>query len=159
MLKYLLGASGVAFLYVRKELISSLTPTVSGWFAQQEPFAFAVRRFEPALSARRFESGTPPIPSIYMSLAGLRLLREIGMANVAEQVRALTRALLEGTREMGVRIKSPSDSVGPLTVLQAKDAAALVTLLAKEGFICSSRHDALRISFHVYNTMDHVHHL
>src|SRR5260370_7593435 len=142
MLKYLLGASGVAFLYVRKELISSLTPTVSGWFAQQEPFAFAVRRFEPALSARRFESGTPPIPSIYMSLAGLRLLREIGMANVAEQVRALTHALLEGAREMGVRIKSPSDSVGPLTVLRAKNATAAVTFLAQERSPRPSPHHA-----------------
>lgn len=155
-LKYLLGASGIAFLYVRKELIAGLQPAVSGWFAQQNPFAFATRHFEPALSARRFEAGTPPIPSVYMALAGLRLLREIGLANVAEQVRRLTGALLDGARAMGIRIKTPADSVGPLVVLQARDAAALVQLLAKDGIVCSSRHDGLRISFHVYNTAEDV---
>src|SRR5579862_1978969 len=34
MLKYLLGTAGLGFLYVRGELISALTPTNSGWFAQ-----------------------------------------------------------------------------------------------------------------------------
>ena len=38
-LKYLLCPSGIAFLYVRPELIRSLTPTITGWFAQQNPFA------------------------------------------------------------------------------------------------------------------------
>ena len=155
-LKYLLGQSGIAFLYVRKELIPTLQPSVSGWFAQENPFAFATRRFEPARSARRFEAGTPPIPSVYMALAGLRLLREIGIANVAEQVRLLARAFMDGVREMGVGCKTPSDSVGPLVVVQAKDAAALVSTLAKDGIICSSRHDGLRIAFHAYNTLEDV---
>ena len=33
-LKYLLGPPGLAFMYVRKELVSSLVPTLTGWFAQ-----------------------------------------------------------------------------------------------------------------------------
>ena len=155
-LKYLLGASGVAFLYVRKEIIPSLLPAVSGWFAQEKPFDFATRRFDPAASARRFEAGTPPIPNVYLGLAGIRLLRKIGMANVAAQVRRLAQALMEGAREMGLRVKTPSDSVGPLIVLQAKDSGRLVELLAKENIICSCRHDGLRISFHVYNTLGDV---
>jgi selenocysteine lyase/cysteine desulfurase len=155
-LKYLLGAAGLAFLYVRKSLISSLNPAVSGWFAQQSPFDFATQRFEPAASARRLESGTPPIPSIYLGLAGVRLLKEIGLQNVADQVKRLTAELRRGAQELGAVVKTPANSVGPLTVLQCKDAAALVTYLAKENVICSSRHDGLRISFHVYNTIDDV---
>ena len=155
-LKYLLGAAGIAFLYVRKELIPRLQPAVSGWFSQENPFAFATTQFQPAANARRFESGTPPIPSVYMALAGLRVLREIGMENVAEQVRRVAGAFLAGAQEMGIRSKTPADSVGPLIVLQAKDAAALVTQLGKEGIICSSRHDGLRIAFHVYNTLEDV---
>ena len=155
-LKYLLGASGLAFLYVRKSLIPLLQPTVSGWFAQQSPFDFATQRFEPAMSARRFESGTPPIPNVYAGLAGIRLLREIGLANVADQVRSLTRRLMEGVRELGIQSKTPADTVGPLCVLQARDATALVAALAADGILCSSRHEGLRISFHVYNTPEDV---
>ena len=86
----------------------------------------------------------------------MRLLREIGLENVAEQVRRLTGALIAGAVELGISIKTPADSVGPLVVLEAKDAAALVDRLAKDDILCSSRHDGLRISFHVYNTMDDV---
>jgi len=155
-LKYLLGAAGLAFLYVRKSLIGSLNSAVSGWFAQQSPFDFATQHFQPAITARRFESGTPPIPSIYLGLAGLRLLQEIGFANIADHVQRLTAELRRGAQELGIVVKTPSDSVGPLTVLQSKDAAGLVACLSREGIICSSRHDGLRISLHVYNTIDDV---
>lgn len=155
-LKYLLGAAGLAFLYVKQSLISSLSPCVSGWFAQESPFTFATQRFEPSHSARRFESGTPSVPSVYLGLAGIRLLQEIGLENVSQHVERLTAALREGAKGLGIAIKTPDGSVGPLTVLKAKDAAKLVELLAKDDIICSSRHDGLRISFHVYNTLEDV---
>ena len=41
-------------------------------------------------------------------------------------------------------------------VLQCKDSALLVQKLAASDIIASNRHDGLRISFHVYNTMDDV---
>ena len=86
-LKYLLGPSGVAFLYVRKSLIPSLAPTISGWFAQRNPFAFDVRLLDYAPNARRFEAGTPPIPNIYAAMAGMGVLQEIGLEQVAPQIR------------------------------------------------------------------------
>ncbi len=46
-LKYLLGPPGVAFLYVRPELISSLRPTLTGWFAQKNPFAYDPQTIRP----------------------------------------------------------------------------------------------------------------
>ena len=155
-LKYLLGPPGLAFLYVRKSLSESLVPTVTGWFGQRNPFAFDVKLFDPAPGARRFESGTPPIPTIYGAVAGVKLLQQFGLQNVAEQIRLLTKTLIKGASEFGIQIKTPPDSVGPLIVLQSKDADALVRLFAKQGVICSSRHDGLRISFHVYNNLDDV---
>ena len=77
-LKYLLGPPGLAFMYVRKELISSLVPTLTGWFAQNNPFAFDVKHYDPAASARRFEAESPPVPQAYAVLASL----EIGRAHV-----------------------------------------------------------------------------
>jgi selenocysteine lyase/cysteine desulfurase len=155
-LKYLLGPPGLAFMYVRKSIAESLVPTVTGWFGQRNPFAFDVRLFDPAPGARRFESGTPPIPTIYGAIAGVKLLQEHGLQNVAVQIRSLTKALIRGASECGIQIKTPLDSVGPLVVLQSKDADGLVRLFAEAGLVCSSRHDGLRISFHAYNTLDDV---
>jgi selenocysteine lyase/cysteine desulfurase len=40
--------------------------------------------------------------------------------------------------------------------LQCSYAAVLVEKLAASGIVCSSRHDGLRLSFHLYNTLDDV---
>jgi len=155
-LKYLLGPAGLAFLYVKKSLALSLVPSITGWFGQANPFAFDVKLLEPAPDARRFQAGTPGIPSVYGASEGARLLQEIGPHNVASQVGILTRALLQGASELGIRSKTPADSVGPLVVLQTKDSDALVKIFAGSGIVVSNRQDGLRISFHVYNTLDDV---
>jgi selenocysteine lyase/cysteine desulfurase len=155
-LKYLLGPSGVAFLYVRKSLISSLSPTISGWFAQRNPFAFDVKHLDLAPSARRFEAGTPPIPNIYAAMAGIGILQEIGLEQVAPQIRKLAQMLILGARELGIHVKTPADSVGPLVVLQSKNVEAVLARLAEENIIGSGRHDGLRISFHVHNNSEDV---
>src|SRR5260370_25793450 len=155
-LKYLLGPPGLAVLYVRKELIASLQPTITGWFAQSNPFAFDLKCFDPAPSARRFEAGSPPVPNIYAAMRGIELLQEIGLDNVSAHIAGLVRALLAGAQKLGLRAKTSADSVGPLCVRQCKYAPALVPKLSASGIVCSNRHDGLRLSFHVYNTQSDV---
>jgi selenocysteine lyase/cysteine desulfurase len=155
-LKYLLGTSGIAFLYVREELISQLTPTQSGWFAQQNPFAFDPQRLELSPTARRFQDGTPPIPNVYAALAGIRFLADIGLDRIAGHVAELAQACLNRARDLRVAIKTPPESVGPLAVLRCKDAERMVRLLAEDDIIASSRRDGLRLAWHCYNTLDDV---
>jgi len=155
-LKYLLGPPGLAFMYVRKELISSLVPTVTGWFAQTNPFAFDPQHIDLSPTARRFESGSPSVPNVYAAVPGFELLQEIGLESVAGHIRRLAQSLLSCARDLGIRTKTPADSAGPLVVLQCKDSTLLVQKLAESDIVASNRHDGLRISFHVYNTMDDV---
>jgi Selenocysteine lyase len=155
-LKYLLGPPGLAFMYVRKNLIESLVPTITGWFAQTNPFAFDPQNLNLSPTARRFESGSPSVPNVYAAMPGFRLLQEIGMANVANHVKKLTQELLRSAAVLGIRVKTPADSSGPLVVLQANDSTLLVQKLAQNGIVASNRHDGLRISFHIYNSMDDV---
>jgi selenocysteine lyase/cysteine desulfurase len=155
-LKYLLGPPGLAFMYVRRELIASLVPTVTGWFAQTNPFAFDPQHINLSSTARRFESGSPSMPNVYAAVPGFQMLREIGMANVAGHIKTLTQSLLSCARDLGIRAKTPADSAGPLVVLQSKDSNLLVQKLAESDIIASNRHDGLRVAFHVYNTMDDV---
>jgi selenocysteine lyase/cysteine desulfurase len=155
-LKYLLCPSGIAFLYVRRDLIRSLTPTVTGWFAQQNPFAFDVKHFEPASTARRFEAGSPPLPNVYCIPAALSLVEGVGYAAVAEHIQTLSHALIEGARNLDIEIKTPLDSAGPLVVLRMKNAEAMVQKMAANNIVVSNRMDGLRVSFHLYNTFNDV---
>jgi selenocysteine lyase/cysteine desulfurase len=155
-LKYLLGPPGLAFMYVRKNLVQSLVPTITGWFAQSNPFAFDPQNLNLSPTARRFESGSPSVPNVYAAMPGFQLLQEIGMANVADHVSRLTQELLRSVAALDIRVKTPADSAGPLVVLQANDSTLLVKKLAGNGIVASNRHDGLRISFHIYNTLDDV---
>ena len=75
VLKYLLASAGLAFMFVRQPLVGELQPTTMGWFSQENVFAMDIYANTPARTARRFESGTPAIPSIYARLAGIGLIR------------------------------------------------------------------------------------
>ena len=155
-LKYLLGPPGLAFLYVRKDLIPTLHPTLTGWFAQANPFTYNPQHFELSPTARRFESGTPAVPNAYAALPGFEMLQEIGMNNVANHVKILTQFLLSYAHDLGIIVKTPAESAGPLVVLQSKDSTLLVQKLAESDIVVSNRFDGLRISFQVYNTADDV---
>jgi selenocysteine lyase/cysteine desulfurase len=155
-LKYLLGPAGLGFLYVRKELVESLNPTMTSWMAQKETFAFKTQTLEPAADARRFEGGSPPIPNIYAARPAIHLLASLGMENVAAQIERLTQAFLRGARDLKIECKTPSNSVGPLVVLRSNDAGAVVDKLAARGIAVSMRRDGVRFAFHVYNTLEDV---
>jgi selenocysteine lyase/cysteine desulfurase len=155
-LKYLLGPPGLAFMYVRGDLIESLKPTITSWMAQRNVFAFDTKHLDPAPDARRFEGGSPSIPNIYMAAPALDLLTGIGMENVAGQIERLTRAFLNGVRDLRVESKTPDSSVGPLVVLRAKDADTMLRRLTARDIVASVRRDGVRFAFHVYNTMADV---
>ena len=155
-LKYLLGPPGLAFLYVKKALVERLTPTITSWMAQQDVFAFNTKKLDPAVSARRFEGGSPSIPNIYAASPALELLISIGMEKVAAQISHLTSSFLQGAHALGIAAKTPSDTVGPLVVLRATDANALVNKLNERGIAVSARRDGVRFSFHVYNNQTDV---
>jgi selenocysteine lyase/cysteine desulfurase len=157
-LKYLLGPAGVAFLYVRRDLIEQLEPLSTGWFGRVDPFAFSVDRLDWSPSARRFETGSPPIPNVYAAAAGIELLQTTGVATIGEQVNRLVERFASGARERGFDVVTPDDPAarGPLVVVRSTDAAAMVRRLEARGIIASARGTGLRVSFHAYNNEEDV---
>ena len=157
-LKYLLGTPGVAFLYVRRPLAEQLLPTDSGWFGQQNPFAYDVHRLDYAAGARRFQSGSPPVPAVYAALAALRLIRKVGLATIQKHVASLAGMLVQHALERGWALMTPveAEGRGPLVMLRCGDIGALLSALAQQGVLCSTRDGALRASFHYYNSANDV---
>jgi selenocysteine lyase/cysteine desulfurase len=158
VLKYLLGSAGLAFLYCKGEHVEKLVPTATGWFADADIFKMDIHDYSPSPTARRFEAGTPPVPNIYAGIAGIRLMREIGVAETAEHVRGLNDLLLEGLDDLGAKVVTPRDPTlrGPLVTVASTEVGALVEALAADDVVLSSRDDNLRISPHCYNNADDI---
>jgi selenocysteine lyase/cysteine desulfurase len=148
--KYLLGSAGLAFLYARRELIGDIRPTATGWFADKDVFAMDDRDYSPAATAARFQSGTPPVPSVYAGLAGLRLVQKAGAERTAAHIARLGAALEEGVTALGGRVVTPGER-GALLCVASTDPSALVDALAADGVVTSWRDRSVRFSPHFYN--------
>jgi selenocysteine lyase/cysteine desulfurase len=157
-LKYLLGSAGRGFLYCRRELVERVWSTATGWFADRDVFAMDHRDYSPSPTARRFESGTPPIPAIYAGIAGIELMRELGIAETRAHVQELNHRLCEGIEELGGTAATPRkrDRRGALVCIRSRDAEELVAALRREGIVTSHRDGNLRVSAHAYNSVEDV---
>ncbi len=149
-LKYLLGSSGLAFLYVREEHIDKLYPTATGWFAQADIFAMDIYHNTPSPTARRFENGTPPNPNVYAGLAGLRIIEDIGIHVIDSHLQIITGEIKDRSRYKGYTVVTPEHH-GAMIAIRSNDVHQLVECLAQEQIIVSSRDANLRISPHFYN--------
>ena len=156
--KYLLASAGLAFMYVRAGLHEQLLPTQTGWFADEDVFQMDISDYSPAGDARRFDSGTPPVPNIYAGLAGIGIVREAGVEAIEAHVRGLVEELLAGLDELGARVVTPRGEAdrGPLVCVASTDAEGLVAALGERSIVTSAREPSLRISLHLYNTPEDV---
>jgi selenocysteine lyase/cysteine desulfurase len=156
--KYLLGSAGLAFMWVRGSLAASLLPTQTGWFADEDIFEMSIADYSPHSSARRFDSGTPPVPSLYPGVAGLEIVSEVGVPAIEAHVRILVDRLLAGLDELGANVATPRGEgrLGPLICITSTDPNALVAALAAERIVTSTRDLNLRISLHLYNVEEDV---
>jgi selenocysteine lyase/cysteine desulfurase len=156
--KYLLGSAGLGFMWLRESLRSELLPTQTGWFADEDIFEMSIADYSPHATARRFDSGTPPVPSLYPGVAGMGLIAEVGVPAIEAHVRTLNQRLLEGLDELGVTVVTPRGDKehGPLICVLSPDPNALVAALAADGIVTSTRDSNLRISLHVYNVAEDV---
>ena len=161
VLKYLLGSAGLGFMWTRPGLAEKLLPTQTGWFADENIFAMDIHDYSPSPTARRFQSGTPPIPNIYAGVAAMELMMEIGIAETREHVNSLNDRLIAGVDELGGVVVTPRDAEhrGALVCVRSTDAPELVRLLGEQGIVTSERDDNLRISAHAYNTADDIDHV
>jgi selenocysteine lyase/cysteine desulfurase len=157
-LKFLLGIPGIAFVWVKPGLASSLHPALTGWFGRREPFAFEAGLQDWADGARRLDLGTPPVLQAYVARAGMAWLREIGLEAVGAWNRALSTHVLERADELGLEVLEPRDPARrtPTTAFACADGHAVEEELRRRGIIASARGPAVRLAPHFYNSMDDV---
>jgi selenocysteine lyase/cysteine desulfurase len=158
VLKYLLGSAGLGFMWTRPGLSEQLLPTQTGWFADQNIFEMDITDYSPSRTARRFQSGTPPVPAIYAGIAGLELMEEIGVAETRTHVTALNERLIGGVDELGGVVVTPRDPEkrGALVCIRSTNAPELVAALGDAGIVTSERDGNLRVSAHAYNTEEDI---
>ncbi|MGH9670370.1 MAG: aminotransferase class V-fold PLP-dependent enzyme [Terriglobales bacterium] len=154
VLKWLCGGSGVAYLYVRPDLAPKLQPTLTGWFAHQEPFAFETGPIRYTDGPYRFSTGTSNIPALYAAQPGLKIIQEVGIANIRRKSERQTARLIELADRHGWRVNTPREPAqrGGTVSIDMPSAQEVCAELLKRDILVDYRPKAgVRMSPHFYN--------
>jgi selenocysteine lyase/cysteine desulfurase len=157
-LKWLLGGPGITYMYVRRDLISGLEPSIAGWFGHRDQFAFNPHEMVYKETAGRFETGTPSVSAIYAGTEGLRIVNDIGADAIRQRTSELTSRLVSSLRERGFKLRVPPDDEhhASITMIEMDDPGPVVDGLAERDIIADFRPGALRASPYFYNTPDDI---
>jgi kynureninase len=160
--KWLCGGPGAGYLWVEPDFARTLQPSLIGWQADDEPFAFRPGpihlRDEPAW---RFLTGTPNIPALYSCRPGYRIVAGVGARKIRERSLALTAHLMGLAEEAGFELRTPRDPKhrGGTVSIFHPDADRLCHELIDREIVCDFRPNAgIRLSPHFFNTEAELEH-
>ncbi|MGZ8607631.1 MAG: aminotransferase class V-fold PLP-dependent enzyme, partial [Actinomycetota bacterium] len=139
VLKWLCGGPGLVFLYVRRPVIPTLEPAVTGWFATADPFSFDAEHLEYHPTARRFEHGTPPAPVFFLAQGGLDIIDEVTPERIRARQGELTDHVIARADELGLPVRTPRDRDargGVVNVGVGRDAEAICHALLERD-VCT----------------------
>ena len=159
VLKWLCGGPGGVFMYVRPDLLPSLEPKVTGWFAHQAPFDFDVENLELRADAFRLMNGTPGIASLHAIQPGVDIIAEIGVAAIRQKSIRQTSLIIDLADAAGYEVASPRDPAtraGTVTVNPPQAYEVSCEMLARGIKIDYRPQAGIRMAPHFYNTDDEI---
>jgi kynureninase len=124
-----------------------LRPLDTGWFANEEVFAFQ-RTETPVLKAGgdAFLEGTPPVLTWYQARSGQEFVLAMGVARLREYSLRQLGALRGYLADAGVyNVTGGDEWHGAFLTIRAKDAMKLPAMLETEGVFCDARGDVIRL--------------
>ena len=156
--KWMLGLLGIGFLYVDRELLPNLRPSLVGWHSVEDPFAFDGTRFDLRTDASRLEEAAPTFPMVYGLGAAVDMLLEAGVADTAAHITGLLDRAAGALEAIGCEVSpAPEHRAGILMIKPpSADVDALAEACAERGIAVSVRRGRLRLSAHLYNNEDDI---
>ena len=155
-LKWLLGGTGITFLYARAETTTGVIPNATGWFAHKEQFEFDPTQFTAHDDARRFETGTPGLLAVHTQLGGLDVIETATVPAIRLATSALAEDLIAEARSRGLapKVAALANDRSAIVMIPRTDPGADVARLAEAGFIVDKRPGHVRISPYFYNVAE-----
>jgi cysteine desulfurase/selenocysteine lyase len=174
----MLGPTGIGVFYGKKELLEKMPPFQGGGEMIKE-VAFSQGKGQCSISWNdlpwKFEAGTPNICGAIGLMEAVKYLEGLGMDNVLNHEKALTKYAVEHMQECNkVTIYGPSDlskkcGIIPFSVkgLSSHDVALFFDnygIMMRSGFHCAQPlhqqvlklQSSARASFYIYNTKEEI---
>ena len=160
-LKWMCGTPGAGVLYVEENLLQECQPELRGWFSQDNPFSWALDKFQLATDIRRFDNGTPGMMAAAASVPALEWHARQDPEAMISHNRRLSDRLVAIADECDLPLLSPrseKERGGSIMIkLQDKLAASdVLEELKRHGVFADSRGQILRLSPGPLTTADGI---
>jgi len=159
--KWLLTPEGVGLLYLSARARERIQPTLVGWTSVPYPEDYG--NFEQGWNkgTLAWETGTGPVALIHGLEASLKLLHEVGIRRIQAHLETLTDHLCERLRNTQYEVVSSRRAGEKSQIVCIRHLAGLSSMdlyahLKKRNIITAPRGDRLRISPHLYNTVEEM---
>ena len=157
--KWLLGGHGVGVLAWNRRRRPLPDPPSVGW--RSVPDTFTRDRFETYHvhdDARRFETGYPSFPTIYLLETSLAVLGRYEPTAIRDHVLALSGRLVQELSTRGWKLLTPAarEHRAGNVAFHTPSGAELARFLAEQGIHCWGGDGRLRASLHLFNGDDDI---
>jgi cysteine desulfurase/selenocysteine lyase len=159
--KWLLSPWGSGFVYVREALARTLEPPIVSWMAPKGTDDFRrLRDYDMTWrdDARRFEFITLPFPDFAGMNASLELFFELGLPAVYAHIERLADEIVRACQAARIAMVTPVDRQrrGGVVCVKPPNAERVSVAMKAKQIVHSYREGAIRLSPHMYNTLDDV---
>jgi cysteine desulfurase/selenocysteine lyase len=154
--KWLCGPEGAATFFVAEEHRDKLDVIEHGWMNIDRRGRFLDCSTDLRPDSRRFEAGSLNTNGIFGAHAAIDLLLEIGIDEIAAEVKRIAGLLADKLESIGYRLGAPrpvsSGIVGAIPpVVETNTLLRLHRRLEEAGIVCAPREGMLRFAPHFYN--------
>jgi cysteine desulfurase/selenocysteine lyase len=158
--KWLCGPFGAAVMYLAPHLQTRFEPGLAGFRSHKDMWELRADRIQYRDDAGRFEFGTMAYGCALGLGKAVEFILELGSDAIFEHDLKLRGRLVEGLKQLGAQLLSPSNEKEYSPIVSARfpnfSSRTLVDFLKEQGVIVSPRADFVRFSPHLYNSSDDI---
>jgi cysteine desulfurase/selenocysteine lyase len=156
--KYLLGPTGLAFLYVTEDLITELKPDRVGWKNQIWHGDHAEDTIDLS-TAEKFEYGTINFQGVYALGKSIEYIQKIGIEKIEKRNLMLSQYLWNRLSSIGRKMYTVDGTKSPIVSYFQDNSSELASWLMKQKIKVTGREahaGHMRCSVHFYNTKNDI---
>ncbi|OYT28532.1 MAG: cysteine desulfurase [Thermofilum sp. ex4484_79] len=159
--KWLMSPTGIGFLYVKRERIDEIKPSLPGWASVKNRDEFSTTTLNLFDNARRYETGNLCLSCVVGLAESIKYLCKLDLAWVENRVLELSHYAIERLGECEEsEIYTPLDKRYRAGIvffrLKNTSSSKIVDDLRNKNIIVSGRKGCIRVSTHFYNSRQDV---
>lgn len=157
--KWLLGLTGLSYLFVSEKLQNKITQRNVGWASVNNPWKLIEYDLTLNPTAARYQTGTLSSIGIAAIDASLDIFLSFGKEIIEKKIISNSKYLIEQLSNIGIKpllLNQPEKNIAGIVTFPTKNPKEILNGLKSKNITGEMRVEMIRLSPHFYNTKDEI---